>query len=187
MARSHTRDRHNDASYVTPLGTRQKTNETKCWKCGQLGHKGKHCTGEDVCSLCEKDGHSYFQCPASYSNKLKGTNRNKGNLQVTTNNDEGVEPEAQGDSGDSSMTSSSKESSHNTASMKTSKTCSIITPSEGGKGQVHTDTETVVKQKLQKDTDTDIDPEVNRILNLEMVNTLSCLWKPSMQGHNRRI
>ena len=43
----------------------------KCWKCGQTGHKGKECTNVGVCSLCREEGHTYFTCPHSYSNRAK--------------------------------------------------------------------------------------------------------------------
>ncbi|KAL7842641.1 hypothetical protein SRHO_G00243300 [Serrasalmus rhombeus] len=43
----------------------------KCWKCGELGHKGKECKNTELCSLCNQKGHSYFKCPESYSNKAR--------------------------------------------------------------------------------------------------------------------
>lgn len=43
----------------------------KCWKCGSFGHKGKVCENMEICNLCHQHGHNFFQCPTSYSNKLK--------------------------------------------------------------------------------------------------------------------
>ncbi|KAK3506116.1 hypothetical protein QTP70_018022 [Hemibagrus guttatus] len=59
--------------------------EIKCWKCGQLGHRGKNCTETEVCNLCQKVGHSYFQCPVSYCNKLKSATQHKEKLQIASN------------------------------------------------------------------------------------------------------
>ena len=45
--------------------------EVKCWRCGSLGHKAKDCQNNAECTLCGEQGHSYFQCPSSYSNRAK--------------------------------------------------------------------------------------------------------------------
>ena len=44
----------------------------KCWKCGEFGHKGKECKNTERCNLCQEQGHTYFKCPNSYSNKARG-------------------------------------------------------------------------------------------------------------------
>ena len=36
-----------------------------------MGHKVKDCQNGAECTLCGEQGHSYFQCPSSYSNKAK--------------------------------------------------------------------------------------------------------------------
>lgn len=52
--------------------------ETRCWKCGNFGHKGKDCNNREVCNLCQTEGHTFFQCPNSYSNKLKSRQQQAG-------------------------------------------------------------------------------------------------------------
>uniref|UniRef100_A0A3Q3WU03 CCHC-type domain-containing protein n=1 Tax=Mola mola TaxID=94237 RepID=A0A3Q3WU03_MOLML len=42
-----------------------------CWRCGNLGHKARECQYESECSLCSHRGHTFFNCPMSYSNKAK--------------------------------------------------------------------------------------------------------------------
>lgn len=44
---------------------------TKCWKCRNLGLKGKQCTNEEICNIFNMKGHTYFDCPTSFSNKTK--------------------------------------------------------------------------------------------------------------------
>uniref|UniRef100_A0A8B9HW21 CCHC-type domain-containing protein n=1 Tax=Astyanax mexicanus TaxID=7994 RepID=A0A8B9HW21_ASTMX len=46
-------------------------NAVRCWKCGELGHKGKECTNEELCNLCSQRSHSYFKCPQSYSSRAQ--------------------------------------------------------------------------------------------------------------------
>uniref|UniRef100_A0A3Q3W2B4 CCHC-type domain-containing protein n=1 Tax=Mola mola TaxID=94237 RepID=A0A3Q3W2B4_MOLML len=43
----------------------------KCWRCGNLGHKARECQRESECSLCGHRGHTFYNCPMSYSNKAK--------------------------------------------------------------------------------------------------------------------
>uniref|UniRef100_A0A3B1J0H1 CCHC-type domain-containing protein n=1 Tax=Astyanax mexicanus TaxID=7994 RepID=A0A3B1J0H1_ASTMX len=50
--------------------------ETKCWKCGGLGHKAMECDNAAYCTLCANVGHNYFTCPKSYANKFKQGPRN---------------------------------------------------------------------------------------------------------------
>lgn len=47
----------------------------KCWKCGNLGHKGKECSNLELCSLCNTNGHTFFNCPHSFANKTKRPSR----------------------------------------------------------------------------------------------------------------
>ncbi|KAL7847413.1 hypothetical protein SRHO_G00223930 [Serrasalmus rhombeus] len=44
----------------------------KCWKCGEFGPRGKECKNTEICNLCQEQGHTYFKCPSSYSNKAHG-------------------------------------------------------------------------------------------------------------------
>lgn len=43
----------------------------KCWRCGCLDHKTKDCTLEALCNLCGRSGHTFFNCPSSYVNRVK--------------------------------------------------------------------------------------------------------------------
>ena len=45
---------------------------TKCWRCGETGHKGRQCENKEKCTLCNQEGHSYFSCPSSYSSRARG-------------------------------------------------------------------------------------------------------------------
>lgn len=60
--------------------------KTKCWKCGSFGHKGKSCRNTQVCNLCNETGHIYFQCPNSYSYKLRMPKNQKDIDQNATQN-----------------------------------------------------------------------------------------------------
>uniref|UniRef100_A0A3B4C1V2 CCHC-type domain-containing protein n=1 Tax=Pygocentrus nattereri TaxID=42514 RepID=A0A3B4C1V2_PYGNA len=44
----------------------------KCWKSGELGHRGKECKNTEICNLCQEQGHTYFKCPSFYNNKARG-------------------------------------------------------------------------------------------------------------------
>ncbi|XP_039654893.1 translation initiation factor IF-2 [Perca fluviatilis] len=44
----------------------------KCWRCGSLGHKASTCQNNSTCSLCGEKGHTFFKCPKSFVNKIKG-------------------------------------------------------------------------------------------------------------------
>ncbi|XP_029607877.1 uncharacterized protein LOC115193019 [Salmo trutta] len=47
-----------------------------------FGQQSRECTSESKCTLCNSDGHIYFNCPQAYSNRTK-------------NSGKGAEPEAQ--------------------------------------------------------------------------------------------
>lgn len=47
----------------------------KCWKCGEFGHRGRECQNTERCNLCGADGHSFFRCPNSYSNRVRAVSR----------------------------------------------------------------------------------------------------------------
>lgn len=60
--------------------------QIKCWKCGQLGHKGKACTNEEVCGLCGEQNHSFSFCPKSYSNQVKSRKPQQPSIQTVNQN-----------------------------------------------------------------------------------------------------
>ncbi|KAK3506114.1 hypothetical protein QTP70_002736 [Hemibagrus guttatus] len=134
--------------------------ETKCWKCGQLGHRGKNCTETEVCNLCQKVGHSYFQCPVSYSNKLKSTTQHKEKLQtvsnVPTTGKKSDEPQIQSESqiqdgGDDTSTSGSDSSSESDGESDASGTSSSEDSSSNSEGSQRT-SDTALSKRTTKNT-----------------------------------
>ncbi|KAI4881120.1 hypothetical protein NFI96_020518, partial [Prochilodus magdalenae] len=59
-------------------------NVIKCWKCGELGHKGKECVNTEKCNLCGVQGHSFFTCPNSYSNRARAQKQPRAEQQQVT-------------------------------------------------------------------------------------------------------
>ena len=59
-------------------------NVIKCWKCGELGHKGKECVNTEKCNLCGVQGHSFFTCPNSYSNRARAQKQPRAEQQQAT-------------------------------------------------------------------------------------------------------
>ncbi|KAJ8019455.1 Zinc finger CCHC domain-containing protein 3 [Holothuria leucospilota] len=49
----------------------KECNLPKCFKCQGLGHTSKTCVEDDVCTTCDKSGHSFRNCPVSFSSKFK--------------------------------------------------------------------------------------------------------------------
>ncbi|XP_037397486.1 dentin sialophosphoprotein-like [Pygocentrus nattereri] len=72
-AGSHTLLRYRGATFEVPKTIQVKDCETlKCWRCGEFGHRGKECKNTEIRNLCQEQGHTYFKCPSSYSNKARG-------------------------------------------------------------------------------------------------------------------
>ena len=61
-----------------------------CNRCFKEGHKARECENQECCILSLKDGHSYNNCPSSYSNKTKSSQNTEPadstpNMTTTTN------------------------------------------------------------------------------------------------------
>ncbi|KAJ8019456.1 Zinc finger CCHC domain-containing protein 3 [Holothuria leucospilota] len=49
----------------------KECNLPKCFKCQGLGHTSKTCVEDDGCTTCDKSGHTFRNCPVSFSSKFK--------------------------------------------------------------------------------------------------------------------
>lgn len=167
--------------------------DSKCWKCGQLGHKGKTCSETEICSLCEKQGHSFFQCPSSYCNKVKGMKQHTVVPQLTSDKEvvhkEGVKSQEQGEADISSSSgsgSSSDSDESSNGSSTTSRSESSSSDSEAPRETAERATPTEALQNIDteissgKDTK-DMDNVINsRQLQMDNADELIRMGQKAM-------
>ncbi|KAJ8018592.1 hypothetical protein HOLleu_43331 [Holothuria leucospilota] len=48
-------------------------NQIRCHRCQGLGHVIKDCKMDEFCTVCQKEGHNYRNCPVSFANKIAPT------------------------------------------------------------------------------------------------------------------
>ncbi|KAJ8039563.1 Zinc finger CCHC domain-containing protein 3 [Holothuria leucospilota] len=48
-------------------------NQIRCHRCQGLGHVFKDCKMDEFCTVCQKEGHNYRNCPVSFANKIAPT------------------------------------------------------------------------------------------------------------------
>ena len=53
--------------------TAEGCDRVRCNRCFKEGHKARECENQECCIICSKDGHSYNNCPSSYSNRTKSS------------------------------------------------------------------------------------------------------------------
>ena len=49
----------------------KECNQPKCFRCQALGHTTEDCVDDVVCTTCSKPGHTFRNCPVSFSSKFK--------------------------------------------------------------------------------------------------------------------